>query len=58
MKLPTKEQIEVAAETLKKAHANFGYRRPLNDRYAQVIVWTAFFAISLQDTDDKRSPLK
>lgn len=52
--MPTKEQIEAAVTAIQRTHADFGYRRPLNEHYAQVLVWAAFFAITLHDPADKR----
>lgn len=47
MALPTKEQIEAAVSAIQRTHTDFGYRRPLNEHYAQVLVWAAYFAIQL-----------
>ena len=47
MTLPTKKQIEAAVTAIRRAHVDYGYRRPLNDRYAEILVWSAYFAIAL-----------
>jgi hypothetical protein len=47
MTLPTKDQIAEAVRMVNKAHASFGYRKPLRD--AEVIVWATFFAIALSE---------
>lgn len=46
--IPDKNQIEAAIAAVKKTHANFGYARPLKDRYAETIVWAAICAVILK----------
>ena len=45
--LPTKEQIEAAVLAIRRTHADFGYRRQLDEHYAEVLAWAAYFAIEL-----------
>lgn len=53
--LPDKKQIEAAIAATKKTHAYFGYARPLNDSYAEAIVWAAIFAVMLNAPETAES---
>lgn len=47
--VPTKEQIAAAVVAVRRAHETVGYRRPLSDRYAEIIIWAAWCAINLNE---------
>lgn len=47
LRLPSKEQVAVAVEAMRKAHFSYGYTRWPRDYYLETMFWSAFFAAYL-----------
>lgn len=50
---PTSGQIAAAVEAVRRAHHSYGYRRPMPERYAEIVIWAALTAIHLHGHGEK-----
>lgn len=47
LRLPSKEQVKVAVEAMRRSHFDYGYTRWPRDYYLECMFWSAFFAAYL-----------